>query len=64
MKQWIFKTSLALFLLTFIPYVLTLFYASYVGVKLMYIAVPVIAISGFIAFLSRPNDLIEKIERL
>jgi hypothetical protein len=64
MRQWLFKASLVvLFLLTLGVYALTLTYVSYVGVKLTYVAVPVIVLTGFIAYLTRPKDVIQKLER-
>jgi hypothetical protein len=63
MRQWLFKASLVLFLLTFGVYALTLTNVSYVGVKLTYVAVPVIVLTGFIAYLTRPKDVIQKLER-
>jgi len=63
MRQWLFKASLVLFLLTLGVYALTLTYVSYVGVKLTYVAVPVIVMSGLIAYLTRPKDIIQKLER-
>lgn len=63
MRQWLFKASLVLFLLTLGVYALTLTSVSYVGVKLTYVAVPVIVISGFISYLTRPKNIIQKLER-
>lgn len=64
MRESIFKFSIVTFLLTLFVYVLTLTYVSYVGVKLTYVAVPVIVISGLIAYLTRPKEIINKIKEL
>lgn len=64
MRESIFKFSIVTFLLTMFVYVLTLTYVSYVGVKLTYVAVPVIVISGLIAYLTRPKEIINKIKEL
>lgn len=63
MRESLFKFSLATFLLTLFVYALTLAYVSYVGVYLTYVAVPVIVISGLIAYLTRPKDIVQKLER-
>lgn len=44
------------FWITLVLYLITLFTVSYVGVYLTYIALPVIIISGFIAYVTRPKD--------
>lgn len=62
--QWLFKASIVLFLLKFSVYALTLTYVSYVGVKLTYVVVPLIVMSGLIAYLTRPKDIIKKLERI
>ena len=42
-----------IFSITLILYLITLFTVSYVGVYLTYVALPVIIISGFIAYITR-----------
>lgn len=64
MRESLFKFSLATFLLTLFVYALTLAYVSYVGVYLTYVAVPVIVVSGLLAYLTRPKDIIKKLEGL
>lgn len=58
MRESFFKSSIVTFLLTLFVYALTLAYASYVGVYLTYVAVPVIVVSGLLAYLTRPKDII------
>lgn len=45
-----------IFILTLGLYLITLFTVPYVGVYLTYGAVPVIVITGFISYLTRPKD--------
>ncbi len=54
MKNWLHDKCSAIFWLTLVVYVLTLYFVSYVGVYLTYIAVPTIVITGFIAYITRP----------
>ncbi|MBT0028428.1 hypothetical protein J4H40_03210 [Vibrio alginolyticus] len=56
MKKWLYENCSVIFWLTFITYALTLYFASYVGVYLTYVAVPTIVITGFIAYLTRPKE--------
>lgn len=46
-----------IFYLTLFLYIMTLIFASYVGVYLTYFAIPVIVISGVIAYFLEPKDL-------
>jgi hypothetical protein len=55
MKNWLHEKCLVIFLLTLAAYALTLYYVSYVGVFLTYVAVPTIVVTGFIAYVTRPN---------
>lgn len=50
-----YKFFLGVFELTLILYALTLFFASYVGVYLTYVAVPVIVISGVFVLMLKPK---------
>ncbi|GLQ32998.1 hypothetical protein [Litoribrevibacter albus] len=56
MKQWVHRKSLVIFWLTLSSYLITLFFASYVGVYLTYVAVPVIVVTGSLAWFSRSNE--------
>ena len=42
---------------------MTLIAASYVGVYLTYVAIPVIVISGVLAYWAEPNDSVPPIEK-
>ncbi|EDM67317.1 hypothetical protein PE36_12762 [Moritella sp. PE36] len=55
MKNWLHDKCSVIFWLTLAVYALTLYFVSYVGVFLTYIAVPTIVITGFIAYVTRPN---------
>lgn len=59
----IYRTCKYIFLTTTTVYVLTLIFASYVGVYLTYVAVPVIILSGLLTFWLEPeveNATVEK----
>lgn len=49
--------STFVFYLTLLLYLITIFTVSYVGVYVTYIALPVIIISGFIAYVTKPKDI-------
>lgn len=49
-----------IFFLTLFLYLMTLIFVSYVGVYLTYYAIPVIVVSGVIAYLLEPKELTEK----
>ncbi len=48
------STAQMIFWFTLIIWIVTLFFVSYIGVYLSYIAVPILIISGFIALIT--ND--------
>jgi len=54
-KNWLYKKCEVIFILTLIIYLITISTVSYVGVYLTYVAAPVIVISGFIYYLTRPK---------
>jgi len=56
MKKWLHDKCSVIFWLTLSVYALTLYFVSYVGVFLTYIAVPTIIITGFCAYITRPGD--------
>lgn len=56
MRRKIHETCEMIFFLTLVLYLVTLFTVSYVGVYLTYVAIPVLVISGSVAWISRPND--------
>lgn len=64
MRESLFKFSIVTFLLTLFVYALTLAYVSYVGVYLTYVAVPMIVLSGLLAYLTRPKEITNKIKEL
>jgi len=45
------------FLITLFLYIITLIFVSYVGVYLTYVAIPVIVISGVIAYFLEPKEM-------
>ena len=53
------------FWITLILYLVTVFSVPYVGVYLTYVAIPVIVISGFFAYITRPKEScqIETVEK-
>lgn len=55
MKRWLHEKCSVIFFLTLVVYLITLFTVSYVGVYLTYVAAPVIVITGFIAYVTRPK---------
>lgn len=57
MKSWIHSKCSAIFWLTLVIYLITLFAVSYVGVYLTYVAVPVIVLSGLLMHWTRPAEL-------
>ncbi|TWU61314.1 hypothetical protein AYI74_20530 [Shewanella algae] len=56
MKAWLHDKCSAIFFLTLVIYLITLFTVSYVGVYLTYVAVPTIIITGFIAYVTMPKE--------
>ena len=56
MREWIYDKSSYIFFLTLIIYIITLCTVTYVGVYLTYVAVPVIIVSGFIMYCSKPKN--------
>jgi hypothetical protein len=64
MKNAIHRYSLIVFGLTALLYGITISSVPYVGVYLTYVAVPVIVVSGLLAYMTRPKDIIQKFERL
>lgn len=60
MKNWLYEKCSVLFVLTLVCYLSTLYFTSYVGVYLTYFSVPTIVITGFIAYVTRPEDDKEK----
>lgn len=54
------KKAAFIFWLTLTLYVITLLFASYVGVYLTYVAIPIIVISGLIMMLAKPTMKHEK----
>lgn len=56
MKNWLYKTCSFIFGLTLVIYLITLYFVSYVGVYITYIAIPIIIFTGFIAYITQPND--------
>lgn len=63
MQRSIYKTSFLIFWFTLILYLLTLAAASYVGVYLTYVAIPVIVISGVLAYWVEPKDTVPTVEK-
>lgn len=57
MRQFLYKSSLVVSLLTLAIYALTLMTVSYVGVYLTYVAVPVIVVFGSIAYFLTPKPV-------
>ena len=55
MKSWLHDKCSVIFWLTLSAYALTLYFASYVGVFLTYIAVPTVVITGFLAYVTRSD---------
>lgn len=55
MKNWLHDKCSVIFLLTLVVYLVTLYFVSFVGVLLTYIAVPIIAVTGSIAYATRPT---------
>ena len=51
---------MVIFFLTLVLYFATLYFSNYVGVYLTYVAVPTIVATGFIAYVTRPEDEKEK----
>jgi hypothetical protein len=59
MRKWLHEKCSAVFFLTLIIYLITLFTVQDVGVYLTYVAIPVIVISGSVAYITRPTDASE-----
>ena len=59
MKDWLHEKCSVIFFITLVLYLITLYFASYVGVYLTYVAVPVIVITGFFAYVTRPGEKIK-----
>lgn len=55
-RRWMYKTSLAVCLGTLALFILICYAVDYVGVKVTYVLVPVILISGVIAFFCSPSE--------
>jgi len=56
MKQIIFRNSLAVALITLFILVVLISSLQYVGVYVIYVGLPVLLISSFIAYLSRQKN--------
>jgi O-antigen/teichoic acid export membrane protein len=56
MKKKIFKKSFAVFITTLLILVILISTLQYVGVYVIYLGVPVLLISGFLAYLTRPKN--------
>ena len=52
----LYKTCKYVFATTSILYLLTLFFASYIGVYLTYVAIPVILVSGLLTYWLEPEE--------
>ncbi len=57
MRKWIFEKSMFVFFITLALYIFTIGSVPYVGVYLTYVAIPVIVLSGLIAFISKNGEL-------
>ncbi|SHH53660.1 hypothetical protein [Ferrimonas marina] len=55
MREWIHNWAERIFLVTLIGYGLLIYFLDYVGVKITYTAVPIIAVSLFVAYVTRPR---------
>ncbi|MFT7681087.1 MAG: hypothetical protein ACI935_000531 [Moritella dasanensis] len=54
MKNWLHDKCSVIFLITLVVYLATLYFVSFVGVLLTYIAVPIIVVTGVLAYATRP----------
>lgn len=63
MQRSIYKAAFLIFWCTLILYLLTLASASYVGVYLTYVAIPVIVFSGLLAYWVEPKDSAPKVDK-
>lgn len=54
MKNWLHDKCSVIFLITLVVYLATLYFVSFVGVLLTYIAVPIIVVTGGLAYATRP----------
>ncbi|WP_157532763.1 hypothetical protein [Moritella dasanensis] len=56
MKNWLHDKCSVIFLITLVVYLATLYFVSFVGVLLTYIAVPIIVVTGVLAYATRPAN--------
>ena len=55
MRKWLYEKFSALFWFVLAIYLLIWCTVSYMGVKVTYVAGPILLISGIVMYLSRPN---------
>lgn len=56
MKNWLYKTASTIFSITLLIYILIWCTVSYMGVKVTYVAGPILLFTGVIVMLTEPND--------
>lgn len=56
MRAWLYKVSSVIFVATLAAYLLVWATVSYVGVYITYVAVPIMVVSGLLAFWCAPLD--------
>jgi len=62
MKKNIFRKSFTVFLITLIILMVLIASLQYVGVYVIYVGLPILLLSGFLAYITRPQNEKQAIE--